>query len=91
MTDVPLAQRNIVALGGGGFLEEGSHLLNDYLLGLTGKSRPRICMIPTASADSEKEDRERRDWRHLVQPRTNDRAARVIAMCCSSKARTPGL
>ena len=53
MTDVPLAQRNIVALGGGGFLGEASPALDDYLLRLTGKPRPKVCFIPTASADSE--------------------------------------
>ena len=53
MTVVPLAKRNIVALGGGGFLGEITTLLDDYLLRLTGKSRPRVCFIPTASADSE--------------------------------------
>ena len=53
MTNVPLERRNIVALGGGGFLGEASPALDDYLLGLTGKSRPRVCFIPTASADSD--------------------------------------
>lgn len=26
--------------------------MDDYLLGLTGKSRPRVCFVPTASGDS---------------------------------------
>jgi dipeptidase E len=52
MSEVAMSQRNIVALGGGGFLGERSPLLDDYLLQLTGKSQPRVCFIPTASADN---------------------------------------
>jgi peptidase E len=48
-----MAQRNIVALGGGGFLGETSSALDDYLLRLTGKPRPRVCFIPTAGGDSD--------------------------------------
>lgn len=53
VTEVPMAQRHIVAFGGGSFLGEGSPLLNEYLLGLTGQTRPRVCFIPTASADND--------------------------------------
>jgi peptidase E len=53
MTDVPLTQRNIVAIGGGGFLGETSPALDDYLLRLTGKPRPRVCFIPTAAGDGD--------------------------------------
>ncbi|TWP33880.1 peptidase E [Leekyejoonella antrihumi] len=44
----------IVTLGGGGFSmsEDGSSPIDDHLLELTGKSRPRICFIPTASGDA---------------------------------------
>lgn len=43
----------IVAMGGGGFLEEPDNpLLDDYILSLTGKAKPRICFLPTASGDS---------------------------------------
>jgi dipeptidase E len=44
----------IVALGGGGFsMERGNHLLDDYVLSLTGASRPRVCFLPTASGDAD--------------------------------------
>lgn len=48
-------QRHLVALGGGGFsmeLPPESSPLDDYLLRLTGKRRPRVCFIPTASGDA---------------------------------------
>ncbi len=44
----------IVAFGGGGFsTEAGNTLLDDYLLGLTGVERPRVCFLPTASGDAD--------------------------------------
>jgi dipeptidase E len=43
--------RHIVALGGGGF-SDGDHLLDDFVLGLAGAARPRICFLPTAQGDS---------------------------------------
>jgi dipeptidase E len=43
----------IVAMGGGGFLMEPRNpRLDDYVLGLTGKRRPRVCFLATASGDS---------------------------------------
>jgi peptidase E len=43
----------IVAMGGGSFLRGArDRLLDDYVLGLTGKRRPKICFIGTASGDS---------------------------------------
>lgn len=45
----------IVALGGGGFsdpLERGSPI-DDHLLALTGKDRPKVCFVPTASGDAD--------------------------------------
>ena len=46
------APRHIVTLGGGGFsMEPENPLLDDYVLGLTGKRTPRILFIPTASGD----------------------------------------
>jgi peptidase E len=39
--------RHVVALGGGGF----GTPLDDFVLELTGKQRPRICFVPTASAE----------------------------------------
>jgi len=45
--------RHIVALGGGGFsMEPANLLLDDYVLALTGKPRPRVLFVPTASGDS---------------------------------------
>lgn len=47
-------QRQIIALGGGGFLMESeSNLLDTYILNASGKSMPKICFIPTASGDSQ--------------------------------------
>jgi dipeptidase E len=44
----------IVAFGGGGFsTEKGNRLLDDYVLGLTGRPRPRVCFLPTASGDAD--------------------------------------
>lgn len=46
--------RQIVAFGGGGFsMEPGNTLLDDYVLELTGKERPRVCFLPTASGDAD--------------------------------------
>jgi len=44
----------IVTLGGGGFSmsEDGSSAIDDFLLGLTGKERPRVCFVGTASGDA---------------------------------------
>lgn len=41
-------------LGGGGFSmsEDGSSLLDDYLLTLVDKPRPKVCFVGTASGDS---------------------------------------
>ncbi len=46
--------RRIVALGGGGFSDDPTDtLLDDHLLALTGRERPRVCFVPTASGDAE--------------------------------------
>lgn len=54
---VPLTgakRRQIVSFGGGGFsMEAGNPLLDDYVLALTGKERPRVCFLPTASGDAD--------------------------------------
>jgi peptidase E len=48
------ALRQIVAFGGGGFsMESGNSLLDDYVMGLTGKPEPRVCFLPTASGDAD--------------------------------------
>ncbi|MFC7401904.1 Type 1 glutamine amidotransferase-like domain-containing protein [Citricoccus sp. GCM10030269] len=45
----------MVALGGGGFSmsEDGASALDDYILAMTKRPRPRICFIPTASGDAD--------------------------------------
>ncbi|HEX2211058.1 MAG TPA: peptidase E [Longimicrobium sp.] len=49
----PITQGQIVAFGGGGFsMEPDNPLLDDYVLSLTGKARPRVCLIPSAAGDS---------------------------------------
>lgn len=46
-------QGQIVAMGGGGFSTEPDNpLLDEFVLSLVPKRRPKICFIPTASADS---------------------------------------
>ena len=48
------AVRQIVAMGGGGFMMEPENpLLDRYILGLTGKERPRVLYVPTATGDSQ--------------------------------------
>lgn len=46
-----MGERHIVAMGGGGFTDDDP-LIDDYILSLTGKERPRVCFIPTASGDA---------------------------------------
>lgn len=44
----------IVALGGGGFsMERENGLLDDYVLSLARRARPRVCFLPTASGDAD--------------------------------------
>ncbi|MCW3013912.1 MAG: peptidase dipeptidase [Solirubrobacterales bacterium] len=44
----------IVAFGGGGFsMEAGNTLMDDHVLRITGKARPKVCFIPTASGDAD--------------------------------------
>lgn len=44
----------IMAFGGGGFSMESSNtLMDDHVLKLTGKARPKVCFIPTASGDAD--------------------------------------
>ncbi|MFL5953380.1 MAG: Type 1 glutamine amidotransferase-like domain-containing protein [Gaiellaceae bacterium] len=45
------SERHIVGLGGGGDTREQTDRLYDYILGLTGKSRPRVLYVPTAAAE----------------------------------------
>ena len=45
-----MAERRIVAMGGLGEAEDRTRLAG-YVLGLTGRSRPRVCFVPTAAGD----------------------------------------
>ena len=51
-------ERHIVGLGGGGDTPAQTALLHDYVLGLTGKERPRMLWVPTAVGD----DPSASDW-----------------------------
>ncbi len=46
-----MPDRQIVAMGGGGFSDDDP-LLDRYVLELTGARRPKVCFVPTASGDS---------------------------------------
>jgi dipeptidase E len=49
------AKRQILAIGGGGLGKgegDGPPLLMQYFLGLTGKKKPRVCFMPSASGDA---------------------------------------
>ncbi len=48
-----MINKNIVAIGGGGFGRSlGSLEIEKYIISLISKKRPKICFIPTASGDS---------------------------------------
>jgi len=50
---VPLEERTIFAMGGGGFtMEPANPLLDDYVLSLARTREPRILFLPTASGDT---------------------------------------
>jgi dipeptidase E len=74
-------RRTIVAMGGGGFqMEPDNPLLDDHVLSLararSGRERPRICLIPTATGD----DREViADFERLfAPPRARPRVLRLF-------------
>lgn len=46
-----MIERQVVAMGGGGFSDDDP-LLDRYVLDLTGASVPRVCFLPTASGDA---------------------------------------
>ncbi|MHB8533422.1 MAG: Type 1 glutamine amidotransferase-like domain-containing protein [Solirubrobacteraceae bacterium] len=51
--EVPLEQRMIFAMGGGGFtMEPNNPLLDDFVLSLSPAKEPRILFLPTASGDT---------------------------------------
>ena len=46
--------RRIIAIGGGGFLmESGRSLLDDYVVSLIDRARPRICFLNAGGGDPE--------------------------------------
>lgn len=45
--------RQLIVLGGGGFLMEKTRALDRYFLAATGKATPRVCFVGTASGDAE--------------------------------------
>jgi peptidase E len=45
--------RQLIALGGGGFLMEKNRALDRFVLAATGKANPRVCFVGTASGDAE--------------------------------------
>jgi dipeptidase E len=50
---VPLEERSIFAMGGGGFtMEPNNPLLDDFVLSLTQAREPRVLFLPTASGDT---------------------------------------
>jgi dipeptidase E len=48
-----MVERHIIGLGGAGDTPEQTQLLYDYVLAATGKERPRLLYVPTASAESD--------------------------------------
>ncbi|GCE00361.1 peptidase E [Embleya hyalina] len=45
---------HLVAMGGGGFsMNDGATALDRYVLDLTGRPRPNVCFVPTASGDAD--------------------------------------
>ena len=48
-----MSNKNIVAIGGGGFGRSlGDLIIERYIVSLTNKERPKICFVPTASGDN---------------------------------------
>ena len=48
-----MLDKNIVAIGGGGFGRSlGNLKIEEYIISLVNKERPKICFIPTASGDN---------------------------------------
>jgi peptidase E len=49
-----MTARHIVAMGGGGFsMEPRNPLLDEFIVRLSGKRRPKVCFLSTASGDAE--------------------------------------
>ena len=76
-----MTTRQLIVLGGGGFLMEKSRALDRYFLDATGKANPRVCFVGTASGDADpRATSSTRRWRRsTAAPRT----------CRSSSRRRP--
>jgi dipeptidase E len=48
-----MIDKQIIALGGGGFSMESTPLLEDYILSTSPQKKPRICFVPTACGDAD--------------------------------------
>ncbi len=49
-----MKRQQIIAMGGGGFsMEPDNPLLDRYFLAQTGKRKPAVCFVPTASGDAD--------------------------------------
>lgn len=48
-----MVDKQIIALGGGGFSMEDTPLLDDYILRACKKENPSICFVPTACGDTD--------------------------------------
>jgi dipeptidase E len=48
-----MTNKQIIAMGGGGFSMEKTPFLDDYILRASGKEKPRICFVPTACGDAD--------------------------------------
>src|SRR3989440_6076976 len=51
LDSAPMAERQIVGLGGGASTEEETRRLLEHVVGLAGESSPRVCLVPTAVGD----------------------------------------
>lgn len=48
-----MTDKHIIAFGGDGFLADPQNKLSaKFVLGLTGKERPKVCFLPTATGDA---------------------------------------
>ncbi len=47
-------KKHIIAIGGGGFGRKNStQLIEEYLLSISAKNKPKICFLPTATGDND--------------------------------------
>ena len=48
-----MAERNIVGLGGSGSTDAETRRLIEYVVGLAGRTEPKVCFVPTAMGDDD--------------------------------------